>query len=104
MAREKEILRVVILDDGDVGEVRVTSYLPHWKAPGVYGHLLADIARHFEQILEEEGMEDGRGSMMGHFFRERESGPSPIFRITRHQRGPDKSTSPITEIEKPDIH
>jgi len=103
MAREKEILRVVIVDDGGDGEVRVNSCLPFRKATGVCGHLLADIVRHFEQIFEEEGLEDGLESMMEYFFGNRESGPSPMVRLIR-PGGPDKPTSPITEIEKPEIH
>jgi len=47
MAIEKEILKVVVVDDGgDRVETRVTSDWLFRKAPGTYGHILADIVRH----------------------------------------------------------
>ncbi len=102
MAKEKEILRVVVLDDGDIGEVQVTNNLPYRKSPGLCGHLLADIVRHFEQIFEEEGLKNGLESMVGYFLSEWKRGSSPICRRIRRQRGPDKPTTPI--VEKTQTH
>ncbi len=81
---EKVILKITELDDGSM-QTEINPD-PIWRPENV-GIMLADTARHFEQYFNRVGR-----------------GPFLSIITDFLLRELDNPTSPITEIEKPEIH